>query len=918
VAVAVDAVRILLLGPVELWVGDRRAALGGPKQRTMLALLALEPGQVVSRDRATQALWGELLPSGRSQRLHTIASRLRAALREAGGDPGVVETTEIGYRLRIDPSQVDVTQTAAGLRQARDLRAAGRPADASAAARGALDLWRGPPLADLADNGWAGDDLRRLEELRLSLLEEEFECRLALGASPALVEELGAACASAPLRERLHAQLMLALNASGRRADALHEYDRVRHRLSEELGINPGPILREAQRAVLRDEPDRRAVSVARGSRWTVPRGRRTILIAAVVAAAAAATAGVLFVNGGPKGERAALHLHGGALVVAADDLRSVRAEIPLSGTIINGQPGGLVLADGSLWSVTEQGTVTQVDLARRRIIGSTPLALPAGPGGMAVGLGATWVTDSGSASLYRLVSGVTAAQRIALPPLKDRLAWRTGGVAVGAGSIWVVREAGAVDRLSPDGHLEHRFWIPGAKQIVADARAIWVLSGPAGVVTKLDPRTDTARSRTHLRPVVCCLAVGGGSVWATSRARGVLWQLHSDGTVEDVVHIPAPATEVAYADGAVWVSGYTSGTVTRVDAQTLVARTVRLGQPVAGLAAASGIVAFSTFASELAALAGVRGPIGRIVLGDAIPADTDPATPGVYGDRDADWQLLAASCLSLYEYRGRRLAPYAATDPASRLPNGRAWTFRVRPGFAFSPPSREPVDAKTFAATIERSTAPTFRRSQAAEALADVVGMDAYRRGLTTHIAGVEAEGDLLTIRLRRPIADLDARLAAPYFCAVPKETPVIPQGLQGPIPSAGPYYVGGLAGGGWLVLRRNPHYPRSNRGGFNAFVYTFDVDERRALGMIRHGRADYAAFSGSHDWSALAAQLGAAGDAVGIRFRLSPRPGASRAGAHQQRVAEFFGRRLGCRSYSPLYAGVELKRLCPVAAGN
>jgi hypothetical protein len=113
--------------------------------------------------------------------------------------------------------------------------------------------------------------------------------------------------------------------------------------------------------------------------------------------------------------------------------------------------------------------------------------------------------------------------------------------------------------------------------------------------------------------------------------------------------------------------------------------------------------------------------------------------------------------------------------------------------------------------------------------------------------------------------------------------------------------------------VLRRNPHYPAPNHGGFDAFVYEFNVEQRRALDIIRHGRADYAAFYGRDAASTSAAQLGAAGDALGIQFRLSPRPGASRARRHGTSVGEFFGRRLGCRSYSPLYAGVELKRLCP-----
>ena len=201
---------------------------------------------------------------------------------------------------------------------------------------------------------------------------------------------------------------------------------------------------------------------------------------------------------------------------------------------------------------------------------------------------------------------------------------------------------------------------------------------------------------------------------------------------------------------------------ITRGDAETLKLRTIRTDQPVAGMAAAPGVVAFSTFASERAALAGVHGPVARILMPQDFTADSDPAAPVVYGDRDADRQRLAATCLTLSEYRAGRLLPYAASSPATHGSNNRVWTFRVRPGFTFSPPSRERVDAGTFAATIERSTAPVFRHSEAAKALASVIGMHAYRRGLTTHIAGVEARGARLTIRLSRPVADLDARLAA------------------------------------------------------------------------------------------------------------------------------------------------------------
>jgi ABC-type oligopeptide transport system substrate-binding subunit len=178
---------------------------------------------------------------------------------------------------------------------------------------------------------------------------------------------------------------------------------------------------------------------------------------------------------------------------------------------------------------------------------------------------------------------------------------------------------------------------------------------------------------------------------------------------------------------------------------------------------------------------------------------------------------------------------------------------------------------------------------------------MSAYRRGLTSHVAGIETRGDALRIRFRRRVAHLDELLSATWSCAVPKGTPAAPSGLQGPIPSAGPYYAAGLGGGAYIVLRRNPHFPDPSATGFDAFVYTFNVDARRALDMVRRGRADYAAFYGRRPSRRLVAR------AVGLTATQSPRRAA--AGGD---VTEVFGRRLGCRSYGPVYAGVVLKRLC------
>jgi hypothetical protein len=196
------------------------------------------------------------------------------------------------------------------------------------------------------------------------------------------------------------------------------------------------------------------------------------------------------------------------------------------------------------------------------------------------------------------------------------------------------------------------------------------------------------------------------------------------------------------------------------------------------------------------------------------------------------------------------------------------------------------------------------------------VVGVDAYRNGLARSVAGISTSGNKLTFRLVRPDADFPQKLAAPYTCAVPKQTPVPPIGVGDPFPSAGPYYIAASGGGGgYTVLRRNPHFPRRGHSGFDAFVVTSEIDQRHALDLVRHGRADYAAFyPPEDDGFKEASQLGATSDALGIRLHRSRRPGSTDT---RNAVAELFARRLGCTEYTPLYAGVDLKRLC-VARGT
>ncbi len=243
-----------ILGPLEVYDGERRLALGGSRQRALLALLLLHAGEVVSSDRLVDELWrGHGLSEG-SKALQVAVSRLRRTLRDGGAD-GSLSTRPPGYELRVEHGQLDLQRFEDALRDGRTALAAGDPATASEKLRSALTLWRGPPLADLAYEQFCQTEIARLEELRRGAVEDRITADLELGRHADLVAELPDLIARWPLRERPRAQLMLALYRSGRQAEALEAYQEARRALTEELGIHPGRELQELQRAVLAQDP---------------------------------------------------------------------------------------------------------------------------------------------------------------------------------------------------------------------------------------------------------------------------------------------------------------------------------------------------------------------------------------------------------------------------------------------------------------------------------------------------------------------------------------------------------------------------------------------------------------------------------------------------------------------------------------
>ncbi|MFF4804525.1 ATP-binding protein [Streptomyces sp. NPDC001351] len=249
--------RFGILGPLDIRTDDGTPLdPGGPRPRALLTLLLLDAGHMVSTQRLTDGLYGAEPPAGAAAALQSQISRLRRRLAphtdiEAG--PG-------GYRVTTPPDSVDAHRFERLSRQGRAALAAGDHARAAPLLREALALWRGPALPDLPD---AHAEAARLEELRLAAVQDRIDADLALGGGPELVPELRALLSAHPVSERLYGQLMRALHAGGRPAEALTVYEDARRTLADELGADPSPELSALHMELLRGaEPEWRRLPV--------------------------------------------------------------------------------------------------------------------------------------------------------------------------------------------------------------------------------------------------------------------------------------------------------------------------------------------------------------------------------------------------------------------------------------------------------------------------------------------------------------------------------------------------------------------------------------------------------------------------------------------------------------------------------
>ena len=364
--------RFRVLGSLEVEVDGAAVELGGARQRAVLAVLLMHANQPVATDRLVNESWGDTAPASATKTAQVYVSRLRRAL---GND--TLATTPGGYLLRVPQGSLDTDEL-------EELRARAREADPREAARllrQGLALWRGPPYADLRYEAALQTEIRRLDELRLTTLEERIEADLAAGEASPLVPELEALVREHPLRERLRGFLMLALYRSGRQAEALDTYRDGRQLLDSELGLEPGLELRELERAILAHDP---ALDGPQRAMRQTARRRSGALLAAggALLLAAALTAVVLVRDRG--GETTA----GGAGAEALDpQTGKLLATVPLGTT-----PSSIAVGAGAVWVLdADDTTISAIDPERRSLesvfsTSSTPTDLAAGAGALWIG----------------------------------------------------------------------------------------------------------------------------------------------------------------------------------------------------------------------------------------------------------------------------------------------------------------------------------------------------------------------------------------------------------------------------------------------------------------------------------------------------------------------------------------------------
>jgi ABC-type transport system substrate-binding protein/class 3 adenylate cyclase len=612
---------------------------------------------------------------------------------------------------------------------------------------------------------------------------------------------------------------------------------------------------------------------------------RRVALVTAAGAVIAAAIVVPLLVLGGSSQTAVAANS-----VVALDPSGSIAATVS-----VGARPVAITSGAGALWVANlDDQSVTRVNLSSREFVRNIPIG--GAPTALAATRTAVWVTDG--------TGGVSK-----IDPRYDRLTFTRPPAASGwffsgtvrpmlnaFGSLWVVNPDGYVSRLHPDSArgIGSVGVGNGPSAIAAGAGSVWVTNSADGTVTRIDP-TTLVPTPIPVGHGPAAVAVNAAGVWIANAGDNTLVRVDTGtNAVAGTTRVGNGPTAVLATPTALWVANGRDGTVTRHDPRSgKMIGTTRVGGTPDALASADGHVWVAVAAAP--PRQPEAGGVARLTIRDDF-ASLDPALSFA-------GQVLYATCANLVTYpdkpapEGSRIVPEVAEAVPVPTAGGTTYTFRIRRGFRFSPPSNEPVAAMTFKSTIERVTTPRLK-SPLANLFSGIAGYPAYARGKAREISGIVARGSTLTIRLLQPDGAFLANLAGGAACAVPRDTPADAGGIND-IPSAGPYYIASYTPRQQLVLRRNPNYHGDRPHRLDQIVYEIGVDHSRALEEIKAAKADYAA-------DGVPREAG-----PGLKSAYGPGSKAAKAGHQQYFISAALGARyLHMNTSRPLFSKVRLRR--------
>lgn len=865
-----------LLGTLEVLRSGTRVPLGGRQQRAILALLLCEAGTVVSIGRLADALWGEYPPAGFLTTVQTYIFHLRELLEphRARGETARVVVTEPGggYRLAVADGSVDAVLfeglVARGVATMEEQDAG----QAVGLFDRALALWRGDVLADLAEFGFVAPVAGRLQELRMSALESRVEAELLLGHHGTAVAELDRLVADHPLRERLHAELILALYRSGRQSDALGAYRDLRALLHEDLGIEPSPPLQVLHRAVLAQDPalawlpipaipatpvaevgDGRATAGTQaGSRQQAPAalvgqvdeprrgfGRRMVGTWATV---------VLVALGGLTTAIVAPSRSTGPGTLAANSIGAVEMDGSITAAVpVGTNPVGLAYGGGALWVANRSdGTVLRIDPRTHAVVQKIDVGLT--PESLAVTAYDVWVANFADGTVTRInIHATKVVDTITVGT-------RPAAIAYGPGGLWVANSGdNTIQRIDPiTGSVGKAIEVgDGPDGIAVGADSVWVANARDGTVSRIDPKTGADMSspiRVGSGPKA--IALVGDNVWVANQySQSVTRISRSTGRTHSIEVGDGPSA-LAVAQGSVWVSEQFVGTLTRIDPVTEALYPSYIGSSPRGLATVDGRVwvaagAFTSPAHQGGTLT---------VASDHLPghlSGIDPAevylTPILNAERLV-YDGLVGSRLASAD--SQALVPDLAVSLPQPSNGGKTYTFTLHPGIRYS--TGRAIHASDFVLGVQKALTLEGGRP---DFFAGIVGgQHCIEHHDTCNLSDGVLTDDAarrVTFRLTEPDPEFLYKLT---FFVYPTPPGTSPKAVTTPLPSTGPYMIAAYAEDKTFTLKRNPYFKRwsfaAQPDGYPDVIRWLKVpDDRAAAALVISGRADMVRLTGLND---------------------------------------------------------------------